>query len=724
MTELRDPFGPGVTDQPGVTPERLSIPEPPTPAAQPLPGPTGDRSNRGSWDWLRSHRLPPLLREQAVRQETYQPNLEWLTAKLDQRNLTKRPDGFSFNPATPAPADLLPPGQETGRLGSVSLDVIDWPNTLNQVASNVFGRDPTTGDDFMAFFTDRDVDFLSFDIPSRLFDYGVAMPLGLFIPPKQLAEMFPGRTDEDRFYRFQTQPAYWEFITQATPEEMDAMARSMSRKHYGAERSPIAYEALLQQFKLDRDEAAGLSTGEPRIDFLARFQSVDQWEGIGVEFPDVEDTEAWLDAESARFMEVGKNHGLTDDRIEEVREFLRTGNPDHIYDPLQQTGRAFGGWLPAQLLPFVGTELAEGLVGTDPFTDTFWEWQGEQRRRDWIGSMGLTTAVSDVGMVVLGAVAASPVVAAGAAASAGPLATGYKLYSAALTVGKLGMAYSLSAATTNWALEAFVEGYEESTGQYIDMARPVSESHLAGVVNGIGAFSTATYGAVTAAQVARSTTRAGGRALTRGAEVGATAFGQRGPQSLRAAFGEAEITRALDKIGVPETLMTNAMKRTFVSYAINSDTRQLVAVAKAAYDDVPSGTWLDDLPLGQRRQVIDDFLAQLDESAHTRGETVIKVWNAGQQRPALRQELFDDAAQIRHRDAQRLARSLDDGIGKALLDDYRLRFGRTSGRCRPASGGRSVGCARTTRTSSPRATSMSRCDHWLVTRASGSGRSA
>ncbi len=175
MTEIRQPFGPGVGEQPGIgnpapVPGASPENEPAVSEAALAPSsiqpqaPTGV----GSPEWWDSQQIDPMranriMSDDALGSPGTLPTFEWAAARVDPRNLTAQDPRFPLPIEQLGPMDL--PKKSDLHSLNINFDFIDSRTSFNEIGAHVGNE--TLGDDMFQFLNARDIDLIEWGIPSR-----------------------------------------------------------------------------------------------------------------------------------------------------------------------------------------------------------------------------------------------------------------------------------------------------------------------------------------------------------------------------------------------------------------------------------------------------------------------------------------------------------------------------------------------------------------------------
>ncbi len=722
MTEIRQPFGPNVGIQPGIgPPEPVPGDTPPSIAPQSQPQiDAGTPGGIGSPEWWAEQRIDPLKGAAIMgpqRRGTLgaMPSFEWAALQTDPRNLTMQDNRGSATIPQPGILDL--PGRgENLRMFQFSLDMVDGQTSFDQIGATLSGgQNETLGQDLLAPLSARGIDFFSWDIPSVMADYGISVPLGWLGMlmgeeniPKDLLDFFTSEEEKDQWYKWQHQPEYWAWVTVASEEQMKQQAYQMSHQSWGGAMGTMIQEALMQQFKTDFNKYVEFSTsGDKRIDYLAKWHATNAWQGVDTFLPDASqhEREAWVDDIMDRMWE--RNPNLTEDKLS-VRQWLMLGaKPSSISDPVEwaqafEAGDLEGlragtvGWeefkdeigtdvrpygmvdgmvknamsVFGRAFPFIGHDVASFIAPNGAFEEAFWMELTPEHRGEILASEGMNAMVGDMTLAVFGMMAMAPTIMSGAVAGApASLQMAFRGYTYAYTIGKLSMAWNITAMSAHLALAAYDPHYAATTGAKIDAAAPISASYFAGVYNALGIVSTGTWGAFTASQAAGGIARTGGRWVTRvsGVTVPAHEFV---PQLISRGFGvsSGRAARAADTIITESKLQENSQKAVMTSYLVHSDIDEVIQQLTQGLSGGKTGTRLDLLEASAKLRYVESVLKgyNYQKAAET-------AWNTlymHAREPSTWMKLIDDRGTQAWKRAMKVRQSLDHKVGNRFVSDW------------------------------------------------------
>ena len=752
MTEIRQPFGPGVEQQPGLgisdpvqqppaAPEQ--IPTTPVPTS---PKPSAGVEGIGSLEWWAKQRVAPSVLDATLAADGVGTlgkanSLQWSVIKSDPRNMTVHDNRWPTMLQNPMTMDLPSGGGEGPRLGQFELDMLDFRVNLNQLEN--YGLPSGVGDSVFNILNARDIDFFSWDIPSRMADYAIAAPIGwvgrlmggeVENITNSILDFMASGEESDNWYSWQHKPEYWQWI-ESSPDEraMRQQAYQMARQSYGGGQDPLVISSLMKQFQMDHDKyVTGATSGDKRIDYIAKWETMNGWQGADEYLPDAtpEQREAWADDMVERIWK--RDPGLTEDKAS-VREWLLKGmkagsggSPLEIAEAmegheedLQRLRDGDISWEEfknisgtdlkpygffdglahdlasniARNVPAIGHDAATLIAPTSRFEEAFWmELEAEDRMKA-LGSESINTMVGDMALVFGGMFVLAPYLSVGAMANAPrAIQLGAQGASAALKWGKVAMAVSLAEMGAHLAIAANDPQYAATTGARIDAARPISNSYAAGLYNFVGLFSTGTWGAYTAVQMGgvpvRGAARFAGRWVERASGLKVPKGGLRGewePTIVQQAFGGAasKARNFIVDIGISPVTHENSLKSVITSYLVHSDMDKMIKSSTDAVTDlkpgtapVESGTPLDLWKVSAQLRYIEESGRYFDPQA-----SAVTQWttlNMHMREPSTWSKIMDDAHNQAWKWGQKAQKSLDSEIAHNFLRDYSGSHGLTA----------------------------------------------
>ncbi len=562
--------------------------------------------------------------------------------------------GWRQNATVPDPPRLtetILAGKKQPRTGALTLNMLDPFATITELTGSFGGREePLVGEgaawDPWMFLAAKGIDPFgvgSTGAPARLADYTVAplIAAGQMI----LGQKVPANPYGDTFYPFQRDSAYWQMVSALDDTRLHQVAVNVVARMADPTSNGYLVDMLEQQFRIDRNKALGLSSGTASIDYFAK-KGLSLINRVGTLSADSPTDAQW--AASMGYTAGSRGEPLT------IAGFLRN-------------------------LPFAGPAFAEAINPLTPEENAAWEAATPDQRRNLLGGAGLSMMVNELPgyLVTMSGVGAAATLAKGGAGLAGKA---YWAYDTALKVSKASMALGLTSAATNWALEAsWPEDFDfgpitgQGVSEYVrrvDLARPVSQSYLAGVVNGLGFWSSGTFGAATAVKAGRKAAGTlGDLARAHGIPVPMPglpdlrlfAFGLGGSDMRRLMVGE---------LGLSEQGITLSAKRLWLSLTLNQIRRKYIAAWDSAAMGLRTGTLVDNLPVEQRMELATQQLARPLSEASGEVEAVVRTY---QQARELGPLLSDDAIRT-HNLAVRNARSHDDALARGFVNEYGAGF--------------------------------------------------
>lgn len=611
----------------------------------------------------------PIRRQEHVR---FGEDWRWLSRQPSHRNLnewqisSRRPgvlgptasqvdflqDPNKYRIAAPMPAitERAATQKAFGRFGTATLDLIDPFMTIQSVTEGLGATDEQSGEaarGAQTFLGERDIDPFGQGgqgVPARLFDYATGWLGALYDEARGAPIVAPTPQDAGALkYAFQRDPGYWALVgaDEASDEFLAGVAKQIAGRYVSGDSSDLVAK-LLAQFKLDREIATGLSSGDRRLDYQAKLAFTVDYVNARTQGPV---------APSGSFKK-----GVSSQPYQYL--FGR--------EPMSQEANTVAIMsLPSAIvgaLPFVGADIREAIYKTPQQIEAAWGQLTPQQREQYFGRAGLQMLAGDV-VVWLPLLSGAGAVEATAARSGGLARTGWKAYEFTRNVTVAGMATGLSVATANWALEAAVPGYAEGFGKRLDYARPISSSALAGVINQMGFFASGTFGAYTAA---RALPRVGGKV----AEI--LHVPRPGLPELahyRFVYGGSAIARELAGTELPNVgVLDLAPKAEFLSQIKNWLRSQREAGLSAYVAGKP--TFIEGL------DAIDDQAIRLEvanarllhglDEADAEAEGIVRAM-AEARRP---RPLFSGEAQRVHDAAVKLAKYVDDEMARVQMEEY------------------------------------------------------
>jgi hypothetical protein len=515
------------------------------------------------------------------------------------------------------------------QLGAIEWDSIDPFSTLTQVADQV---KMATGEDYLGplrsaqeFLASKDVDLMgmgSTGAPVRAMDYALAFPIALFNRMNGqsgrggAASPLP---QDSTYFKFQADPRYWQTIRTATPDQLRGLAVATAAKFTDPATNAYFVSVLEHQFQKDREFELAQSSGDEATDYLA------------------------IKATTA-------------------------GMP----------GSGTGLYMGFPKVPLFGTQVAEFF---DPVTDAeraHWAALAPDVRREALNTWGAQQMIANsVGSLVAAAPALSAFGTMLAVARTGGVVTrsiaeGYDWLLRG--TGWLTTA-GLTAATTNWALEAAVPGYSEFLGSEIDHSRPISGLQMAGAINAIGYFATGTWGA---SNLIRGGVRATRLASDANYLVRARAAAARGleiPSSpgvestlFSVGHGGVRIHNDLTATGIDPGLLMFSKKKLQMSYLVQFATKAYHDIWAAIVRGEATGrVELDALAPEERMARASADLQHAYETSHADGEMFARIDMASRKPAALFRSA--DALNV-FRWFKEQARTIDHNIARMYLEDY------------------------------------------------------
>ena len=495
-----------------------------------------------------------------------------------------------FQPRPVLTTPVLPDEQQFYRrqLGAIEWDSINPYNTIDQVAEQ---WQQATGEDTFAplkqaqdFLASKSIDLFgtgSTGAPARAADYALAFPIAIMNKltgaTSNPAHPLPS---DDIYYRWHSDPRYWNTIAQATPAELDQLAKNAAGTLVDPVNNSYFVEQLRQQFEKDKAARLALTSGNDAVDYQA--------------------------IKNATQFQAARNVG-------NASLFLGSG-------------QGF------TKIPLIGTQIANFI---DPITEEerkLWAQMDPAERSRDLGKWGFVQAGTDFisAMPALSAANSLLVVARGGGVVASSIA---KAYDWTLRGTGWVMSAGLTAAVTNWALEATVPGYSEFIGAEIDHARPVSGSSLAAIANTLGYFSTGTYGAYNIARVARRVVGVANEAnlAVRTAAAADRSYAVPSPSMpetplFNEGFGGSRMATSMAQAGWDPLMLQLSQKMVHLSMLMHIPIRPMIERANAVLRGEPSGlAEIDFLPPEERLAAINNELVHAYEGSHAATETMVRV---------------------------------------------------------------------------------------------------
>lgn len=610
---------------------------------QPI-GPSGgsstyDFSPGGEWDWLKKQEVSYNRGWESIGSRSRGKILGGPT--LSQAWSSMDPKTYTILPPPPPILSPILNGERLGpstRVGTVELDLIDPFFTMTQLTGNAIGADqPLVGDegrwfDPGMFLASKNMDLFGrgeVGLPARLTDYAFAFPIAILNKIRGIetpAEAAPGT------YRFQQDPSYWGLIQAAqNDDDLRGLAATVAGRYVDQYRNGYLVEQLFQTFKNDRNMVTGLSSGNDRIDWIAKMSYAAQ---------------ATRDA---------------------TRGAVPFSAEDWSSATLGLTG--FTGSL-VSAIPFIGPGITERISPIPDQLDAMWRGLPIEERRRYLEDAGGAVMTLDIALMLptLSGIGSALAVAKGAGGLAGKAFTAYDTV---LRASAGLMATGVIAATTNWALEAAWPEYSELLGNEVDRARPISKSALAGIVNEVGFWSSGTFGALPAIQragrtVGKVTTTAG-----RVAEKVGIPHPTIGTQELgffRYGYGGSDVRRELVGTGLSAQGVNTSVKASFLSHIQNWIERTRRQPYEAAlrggdtqWDDVNRMTF-------EEKQVwANDQLARGMSDGPVVAEGFLRILAVARRAAPINPAARLGAAVRRAHD---IAKALDDELAKDVVREY------------------------------------------------------
>ena len=541
------------------------------------------------------------------------------------------------------------------KVGQLQIREVAPFDFLEQLTGEFLGMEqPLIGEDgliadFGAFFEEKGVDFNN--APARALDYAINLSIGL---PYHLAATLAGAplpdpNSRDQQFPFQLSPNYWPFVTQASDEELQDLAVKVASKYADPAGNQYMIGVLLDQFKIDRNKRAALTSGNDATDYFAK---------KGMTYLTQQGRAA-----------ISENPGGT-----------YAQSMGYQYD---DTGKRMGTAMPPgfSVVPFLSHAWASTANPLTKKDEEIWARATPQQRASMLGATGLAQTVYQAPGMLLGFVGGGMVAGSIAAGVKGTATLGGKalqVWNTALNLSKAEMALGVTAMTALWGTAAAFPDNEmiQNLTQRIDRSRPISESHLAGAVNLMGMFSSGTFGINTAVRMnARVAVMAGAKMPVGIQTISRGALG--GMPNLRFyeyGFGGSRMADFMvDKVGLPLHEVKVGIQRSFLSYTLNALRRMNDEGWVAALDN-PEGTPLAGMTRDQILELQAMHASRSLETVTNQAEAIIKTMaKAREDQPLGLWTLGDDIIQG-FRIAVRNARTWDDGMARSFINEYASPF--------------------------------------------------
>lgn len=426
-------------------------------------------------------------------------------------------------PLTVSPSLLAHPFGTGVKTGSFQINALDMSGTLAHLTGDAIGRDsPLFGSDSgsqdpLTLALDMANNYMT--MPTKLLDKLVAVPVTWLAHALGQANQpgLPKNPDGSDWYSFHADPRYWAVILNGSDAQIEQMAQMTAAAQVAPSLQKAYADQLLAVFHADKNAATGLSSGNDRIDYLAKSNL----------------------AFVAEMAKVGVGGGGV--TLQDLADPSKFGT---------LVGGAFASASRSLMtfVPFVGTDIAKLLEPVSPETERLWAAVPADIRRAGYNVASLQSMIADIGaswplfsgagtflaaaksgtlgaqFVESGAMArilrvadsyamsfGAPTLATDRIAAATRVAdvisnAGSKLYTAydySLYAMRMSLAGGLALASANWALEAISPEYARTAGREIDASHFISDSSLAAGLNMMGLFSGGTFGATTLFRMTR-----------------------------------------------------------------------------------------------------------------------------------------------------------------------------------------------------------------------------
>lgn len=531
------------------------------------------------------------------------------------------------------------------QLGAIDLNLADPLTTLRSISDQSAqwtGEDSNPFawlNDVGGFLQSKDIDMFglgSTGAPARAADYALAFPIAVF------NKMFGQHAFErdpndppDVQYKWQADPRYWTILTNpaTTSSDLDHIARALIGQYADPNRNSYLVEQVRHQMDVDRQAAEALTSGNDAVDYAA---------------------------------------------IKMAANSARAGKKVYVI------GRGMG-WT---VIPFVGTQIAETIEPISDDERLWWAGLDREVRQEWLAEAGMQQlakdfisaipALSGFGTVLsvakAGGVAGN---AAGEIVTIRGARTLYQAYDWTTRAAGVVMGAGLVSAGINWAAEAYWPEEYGEFGQAVDLARPISGSHLAGVVNAIGYWSSGTYGGW---NVAKGTLKGVGAVNSRISPLVSRAIS--GPKLVPGTgpemtlysqgHGGAVMANRLVREGLNPQGLSLSQKRLTLSYVAHLMRKHAEDTFRAIINGEKTGSAaIDELPIDERVLFANEYLRRTESSNPALVEAAFRILNTAR----VDEGLFKTAEEIHIRDwVKRNARTIDDEVGKAYIQEYGPNF--------------------------------------------------
>lgn len=456
------------------------------------------------------------------------------------------------------------PNKKSVRSFSTDLSIIDPLGSIENVTGEFFGlQTAVIGSggsvaDPLNWIGERNISFENY--PTRLMDYAFStLPMiAMHLMGMQTKSSIPRNVDGEGFFPFENDPNYWAGMsnwkgTRRPPTDDELMNEAKAQASAVSMTPSLLIPSLYERYKWGRDLMVhAYTSGNERVDYIAK--------------KEVEELIKILRAGATGTIPLFVN--AKGEQVGPIA-FANSlpGLVQQLLGGVNQVARSA-----VTLIPGVGTPLADILMPVNDETERVWTSLTADQRRSLMADAQMTTMMTDVvvtlpllsgagsllsalkagagggdfmawaakagmvkdaSMVTKGMSAADEIAAitkgwtvgratfnvakqvtydlAGMAprATQGAIAGFGRM---ALVMDRL-MAAGMASMLVNWGLESFVPGYAEAVGYDIDQSRPWSESAVAGLLNNMGYFSSATAGFNTMQRMTRSIPKYTGKAV-------------------------------------------------------------------------------------------------------------------------------------------------------------------------------------------------------------------
>ena len=648
-------------------------------------------SGYGGLTWMAQRRYDP---EQTLRDTKPKMGLSYTHAY----DIMARPDKYTA--IQPVKALGSPVSNSASRVGNLTMDLTNWFHFSSDATGSALGRDPLVADtgwgpqgptnmgssiNPLEYLAQRDIGMENF--PVRAMDYAVApidlmlngLPGGIAFKAvlTELGILKPNgeQRSTNKVLPFQESQDYWTWLRTSTAEQRRQQAQFIADARADRVRNQPLADMLTEQFNRDFETAEYKSSGNERIDYLAKLNLQASPLSVAISRYTATHDPAFLDPYPG-VLEKLENAGVGGLQKWNVAKQEMMAAGDLSQGP---------GHIAALFIPFVGTGIGRFLNPITPKTEAAWLAQPEATRKAMLEAVGLNTMISDMAVMVplfsaVGAVA--KITGSASAVEAGIAASRYAKYAERLTglpspqvLGQFSagatktttrglqvvnwmMGVGLLNMTASFAMQAaapIVPAMGEA-GEALDASRFVSSSFLAGALNEAGFFA-GIYGLGPAFTVVRKV--GGGAAMKAG---GSHLFGGRPDLRFHSEYGGTSLERVLADGGGPNLtpeFQHTAMSTEFTSMLVNVEREKFVYARRAIDQGQPTGfAWLDEagmLPENRIRQWEALMARNLDQAVASIDRTIDLVNG----------KRLGDA-----KGARQIARRIDDDITNAMLRRY------------------------------------------------------